>query len=230
MPQDDQAFVSVAMQHPTDYAIETGAIGASDGLRIDAGRLRRALRRASRTPLHRAVQHLSSASLIWSGRWRASTSTTTHLPEAGQGPAGRNGPRAAQPQPVPQPDGARGGNPAGAARSPAPARRLSDAGFALGAGHAARRRGHRLHRSTARPAVASLRNGRLPAAWSTRASCRRPARTRGASRKTCGCRCSTSDSIMPDDALRLHCEQVIRNYDPCISCATHFLRMNVERT
>jgi len=33
-----------------------------------------------------------------------------------------------------------------------------------------------------------------------------------------------------DDALRLHCEKVIRNYDPCISCATHFLRMNVERT
>jgi sulfhydrogenase subunit alpha len=34
----------------------------------------------------------------------------------------------------------------------------------------------------------------------------------------------------PDDALRLHCEKVIRNYDPCISCATHFLRMQVERT
>lgn len=34
----------------------------------------------------------------------------------------------------------------------------------------------------------------------------------------------------PDDALRLHCEKVIRNYDPCISCATHFLRMNVART
>ena len=32
-----------------------------------------------------------------------------------------------------------------------------------------------------------------------------------------------------DDALRLHCEKVIRNYDPCISCATHFLRMKVER-
>ncbi len=25
------------------------------------------------------------------------------------------------------------------------------------------------------------------------------------------------------------CEQAIRNYDPCISCATHFLRVNVER-
>jgi coenzyme F420-reducing hydrogenase alpha subunit len=32
-----------------------------------------------------------------------------------------------------------------------------------------------------------------------------------------------------DDALRLHCEKIIRNYDPCISCATHFLRMNVDR-
>jgi coenzyme F420-reducing hydrogenase alpha subunit len=29
--------------------------------------------------------------------------------------------------------------------------------------------------------------------------------------------------------LRLHAETVIRNYDPCISCATHFLRMNIQR-
>jgi coenzyme F420-reducing hydrogenase alpha subunit len=33
----------------------------------------------------------------------------------------------------------------------------------------------------------------------------------------------------PDDMLRLHCEKVIRNYDPCISCATHFLRLSVAR-
>ena len=30
-------------------------------------------------------------------------------------------------------------------------------------------------------------------------------------------------------ALRLRCEQAIRNYDPCISCATHFLTLEVER-
>ena len=71
----------------------------------------------------------------------------------------------------------------------APARRLHDAGFALGTGHAARRCADWLHRSAARPAVASLRNGRRTAVWSTRASCRRPARIRAASRKTCGCRC-----------------------------------------
>jgi len=32
-----------------------------------------------------------------------------------------------------------------------------------------------------------------------------------------------------DDAIRLHCEKVIRNYDPCISCATHFLKLNTIR-
>jgi len=31
-----------------------------------------------------------------------------------------------------------------------------------------------------------------------------------------------------EDTLRLHAEKVIRNYDPCISCATHFLQMKVE--
>ncbi|EGV50126.1 coenzyme F420 hydrogenase, subunit alpha [endosymbiont of Riftia pachyptila (vent Ph05)] len=32
-----------------------------------------------------------------------------------------------------------------------------------------------------------------------------------------------------DLALRLRAEQVIRNYDPCISCATHFLTLKVRR-
>jgi coenzyme F420-reducing hydrogenase alpha subunit len=34
---------------------------------------------------------------------------------------------------------------------------------------------------------------------------------------------------LPEDELTLLCEQTIRNYDPCISCATHFLRLEVER-
>ena len=32
-----------------------------------------------------------------------------------------------------------------------------------------------------------------------------------------------------DDELRHRCEQAIRNYDPCISCSTHFLRLEVDR-
>ncbi len=34
---------------------------------------------------------------------------------------------------------------------------------------------------------------------------------------------------LPDDQLQWQCEQAIRNYDPCISCATHFLKLTVDR-
>jgi coenzyme F420-reducing hydrogenase alpha subunit len=34
---------------------------------------------------------------------------------------------------------------------------------------------------------------------------------------------------LPEDRLTLECEQAIRNYDPCISCATHFLKLRIER-
>ena len=35
---------------------------------------------------------------------------------------------------------------------------------------------------------------------------------------------------LPDDELGRRAEQVIRNYDPCISCATHFLDITVDRS
>jgi coenzyme F420-reducing hydrogenase alpha subunit len=34
---------------------------------------------------------------------------------------------------------------------------------------------------------------------------------------------------LPDKALQHRCEQTVRNYDPCISCATHFLRLDLDR-
>ena len=34
---------------------------------------------------------------------------------------------------------------------------------------------------------------------------------------------------LSDEALRHRCEQTVRNYDPCISCATHFLRLEMDR-
>ncbi len=33
----------------------------------------------------------------------------------------------------------------------------------------------------------------------------------------------------PPERLTWRCEQAVRNYDPCISCATHFLRVHIER-
>jgi sulfhydrogenase subunit alpha len=34
---------------------------------------------------------------------------------------------------------------------------------------------------------------------------------------------------LDDSEAKLRCEQLIRSYDPCISCATHFLKLTVER-
>jgi coenzyme F420-reducing hydrogenase alpha subunit len=33
---------------------------------------------------------------------------------------------------------------------------------------------------------------------------------------------------LPDDQAALRAEHAIRNYDPCISCATHFLKLKIE--
>lgn len=35
---------------------------------------------------------------------------------------------------------------------------------------------------------------------------------------------------LPTEQLTRRCEQMIRNYDPCISCATHFLTLELDRT
>jgi|YNPNPStandDraft_1061719.scaffolds.fasta_scaffold05293_5 sulfhydrogenase subunit alpha len=34
---------------------------------------------------------------------------------------------------------------------------------------------------------------------------------------------------LPSEEMTLRCEHLIRNYDPCISCATHFLKVTVDR-
>ncbi|SDZ81196.1 Ni/Fe hydrogenase subunit alpha [Microbulbifer marinus] len=34
---------------------------------------------------------------------------------------------------------------------------------------------------------------------------------------------------LPEARLRARCEQAIRNYDPCISCSTHFLQLHLQR-
>lgn len=34
---------------------------------------------------------------------------------------------------------------------------------------------------------------------------------------------------LPQDKLTWQCEQAIRNYDPCISCSTHFIKLTLDR-
>jgi len=40
---------------------------------------------------------------------------------------------------------------------------------------------------------------------------------------------ATRNIDLPESELRARCEQTIRNYDPCISCSAHFLKLTVHR-
>lgn len=40
----------------------------------------------------------------------------------------------------------------------------------------------------------------------------------------------TSRIELPKEQLTRECEKAIRNYDPCISCATHFLKLNIDES
>lgn len=39
---------------------------------------------------------------------------------------------------------------------------------------------------------------------------------------------ATLNINLPKDELLWKCEQTVRNYDPCISCATHLVKLDIE--
>ena len=228
VPQDDQPFLSVAMQHPTDYAIETGAIGVSDGLRIEADAF----------DAHFAERHEPHSTALFS---------TYHQQPYLVGPLARlNLNHARLPEAVKTLLAEIG--------LALPSRNLFYSLMAraveiLLALHEALRLldAYRLPDSpwvlvTPRAGVATGcteaprgllwhhyemdDDGRVVNARIV------PPTSQNQGRIEEDLRLSLLNFGLdqPDDALRLHCEQVIRNYDPCISCATHFLRLNVERT
>ena len=87
----------------------------------------------------------------------------------------------------------------------------------------------RLHRSAARHLLAPLRVRSRRHDPARRVSCRRPRRTSRASKRI-SMAVAAPLVLEPDDVIRYRCEQSIRNYDPCISCSTHFLKLSVHRT
>jgi len=228
VPQDDQPFLSVAMQHPTDYAIETGAIGVSDGLRIEADAF----------DAHFAERHEPHSTALFStyhqqpylvgplarlnlNHARLPEAVKTLLAEIGLALPSRNLFHSLVARAVEILLALH------EALRLLDAYRLPDspwvpvtprAGVATGCTEAPR--GLLWHRYEMDD------DGRVVNARIV------PPTSQNQGRIEEDLRLSLLNFGLdqPDDALRLHCEQVIRNYDPCISCATHFLRMNVERT
>ena len=146
-----------------------------------------------------------------------------HRPPGGR--RGRAGP--AVPQPVPQhprPRG-RGGlrRRRGAAhhrqlRAAGPARRRGDAAAATGHGVSEAPRGLLYHRYDLDA------GGLISAATIVPPTSQNQAAIEDDLRQV-----ATANLDLDDASLTSLCERVIRNYDPCISCATHFLRLTVDR-
>jgi sulfhydrogenase subunit alpha len=227
VPQDDQAFVSVAMRHPGEYAIERGGIGASDGLCIEAEAF----------DGHFAERHLPHSTALFSsyhdqpylvGPLARLNLNHDYLPdrvksllaETGLTLPSRNlfhslvaraveillalheALRLLEAYRLPDspwvPVSPRAGVAAGCTEAP---------------------RGLLWHRYEMDDAGRVLTARIVPPTSQNQARIEEDLRLS----------LLNFGLDQPDDALRLHCEKVIRNYDPCISCATHFLRMNVER-
>jgi sulfhydrogenase subunit alpha len=228
MPPDDQAFASVAMRHPTDYAIETGAIAASDGLLIEA----------EAYDTHFAERHEAHSTALFStyrqqpylvGPLARLNLNHDRLPAGIQALVAETGftlpsrnlfhsllARAVEILLALQ-EAARLLDNYKVPDSPwVPV--IPRAGVAFGCTEAPR--GLLWHRYEM-DADGRVVNARIV-----------PPTSQNQGRIEQDLRLSLLNFGLdhPDDALRLHCEKVIRNYDPCISCATHFLRMNVERT
>ncbi len=227
MPQDDQAFVSVALRHPGDYAIERGGIAASDGLLIEAHDF----------DAHFAERHEPHSTALFSsyrgqpylvGPLARLNLNHDRLPERIQALLAESGlalpsrnlfhslvARAVEILLALQ-----------EALRLLEHYRLPDspwvpvtprAGIATGCTEAPR--GLLWHRYEM-DSDGCVVNARIV-----------PPTSQNQARIEEDLRLSLLNFGLDhaDEALRLHCEKVIRNYDPCISCATHFLRLNVER-
>lgn len=227
VPQNEQTFVSVATQHSSDYAIEGGAIGASDGLRLDPADFDAHFvehQEIASTALYSAYQGrpylVGPLARLNLNHERLPAQVHALLAETGLAlPSGNlfhsMTARAVEillalHEALRLLDGYRVPASPWVAVTPR-------AGVACGCTEAPR--GLLWHR------YEMDADGRVVTARIV------PPTSQNQARIEADLRLSLLSFGLDrgDDALRLHCEQVIRNYDPCISCATHFLRMNLER-
>lgn len=227
VPQDDQAFISVAMRHPAEYAIERGPIGSSDGTLIEADAFddhfaehHEAFSTALFSRYHEQPYLVGPLARLNLNHERLPGPVRALLAETGLALPSRNLFHSLVARAVE------------ILLALHEAVRLLDdyripdspylpvtprAGIASGCTEAPR--GLLWHRYEMDDAGCVV-NARIV-----------PPTSQNQGRIEEDLRLSLINFGLdqPDDALRLHCEQVIRNYDPCISCATHFLRMRVDR-
>ena len=227
VPDFERGYEFVALSDPHDYPTRARPARLERRARHRARRVRGALRRGARPALDRPA--------LAAARWR-------HLPvrapralraELGQALAararggGRGRARRGLPQPLPQHRRTQRRDPLRARRGPAPYRGVRGARApaveappraCVGCGWTEAPRGMLWHRYRIAADGAIAEAKIVPPTSQNQATIE--ADLRGF---------LTGHLELDDDPLRVLCEQAIRNHDPCISCATHFLDLEVER-
>ena len=228
-PDFEQDYEFVALRHPDDYPIERRPPGLEQRARHRPGEYEEHFIEEHvehSTALHSRLRDGGTYFLGPMARYSLNSAQLSPLAreaaaEAGLGPACRNPFQSIVVRGGRDPLRARRG--AAADRAYEPARRRppsrSSRAPASGCGWSEAPRGLLWHRY-------ELDGGRLDRRGTDRA--RRPPRTRLGSSRTCASSSARASSLA-DERLQWECEQAIRNYDPCISCSTHFLRLDVDR-
>ncbi len=227
-PDIEADYRFVALSHPAPLRDRSGPPASSDGIDASAGRVRRPRRRGARRALVGPPLPAGRARPVPHGTARPLRAQRRSCPAGRRGRA-RGRPRPGLHEPVQEHHRARRRAPLrlrrGARASstdyepPDPPAARSCRGAAVG---------HRGHRGTAGPAPAPLRARRRrddPVGADHAPHVAEPAH----------------DRVRPPPGGRVRpraercraerrCELAIRNHDPCISCAAHFLDVSIDRS
>ena len=226
-----RAATTSSSRSPSRASTRSTAAGSSRAAGLDIARrgVRGAFRRGARGVVERAaLARCAGAARTSAARWPASRSLPTGSRRSRARPRRRPASAPAERNPFRSIVVRCGRARLRGRRGAAADRRVRGAGRARRRSRAAGRRRLRLHRGAARASSTIATRSTTKARSSTPRSCRRLRRTSARSRRTCAASLSAR-SILQTTSLRLLCEQTIRNYDPCISCATHFLELEVGR-
>jgi sulfhydrogenase subunit alpha len=225
LPADDQVFTSVALRHPDEYPMNEGRIVSSDGLGIDRGEYEAHFREfqvpwstALHSLLHERPYLVGPLARLNLNHDRLPEPVQALLRETGIALPSRNMfhsivARAVEIHYALLEAARLLDSEDGTAGAPAPITPRAGLGF----GCTEAPRGLLWHR------YATDAGGRIVSARIVPPTSQNQARIEADLRAAL----EAYGLTRPEEELRQRAETVIRNYDPCISCATHFLRLRV---
>ncbi len=229
VPEFEREPRLVALRHPAEYPFNDGRIVSNDGIDLRPSDWREAFHEEHHEGSNALHARTADGGVVPARARRAGRAGRRAAPSARRrgAPCDRAGrPHPAQPVLVDRGPGDRAHRRDG--RGARHRRRVSPAGRAR---PSPGRRGRAWPPGRPRPRGACCS---IATRWTSEVgsrpprSSRRRARTRARSRPT-SCRFAPHVLDLPHDQATIRLEQLIRSYDPCISCATHFLDLSIER-